>query len=293
MRFLAVSYFFISLCLSTTRAVAQVDVFPKHFGQVMLVRQLLNPAMANMEQATNLTFSNRFYTGAFRQIDNLYFIGNVNLNGKDSARNVSSIGLKFANEKAGEFVERPKYYVSYSFRTRLTDEYWLGLGIDLGRAAYIFKGTDVSTSGSASNWDGNVGFVFHSATFCLAGSANQFFNSLILPKDLYFRWRRFYTLYAEKAFHMGTSQLSLFAQNQFLPDQEDVLDIGANLTISEHVVIGANYWAERSISFLAGLKNISLDDHHFSLYMSYNLPASNQASTNIQSFEMSLYYQFR
>ena len=293
MRFLVFCYFFVLLYFFSTKAVAQVDLFPKHFGQVILARQMLNPAMSNMEQATNVAFSNRFFTGPFRQINNLYFTGNVNLNGQDSARNVSSIGVKFANEKSGEFVERPKYYVAYSFRTRLSDEYWLGLGIDVGRAAYIFKGTDVSTSGSASNWDGNIGFVFHSTTFCLAGSANQMFNTLIAPKDLYFRWRRFAILYAEKTFHLGMSELSLFAQNQFLPDQEDVLDIGANFTVARVLLLGSNIWVGRGVSFLAGLKNVSLDDHHFSLYFSYNVPAFNQTSANIQSFEMSLYYQFR
>lgn len=293
MRFLLVYYFFSSLYFFNTKAVAQVDLFPKHFGQVMLSKQLLNPAMPNMEQATNLTFSNRFFTGPFRQINNLYFIGNVNLSGQDSVRNVSSVGVKFTNEKAGEFVERPKYFASYSFRTRLNDVYWLGLGLDLGRSAYIFKGTDVSTSGSDSNWDGNVGIVFHSESFCLGGSANQMFNTLIAPKDLYFRWRRFYALYAEKTLYFGTSELSIFTQNQFLPLQEDVWDVGANLVLTRVLLLGSNVWVGRSVSFLAGLKNISLDEHHFSLYMSYNIPAFNQTSANIQSFELSLYYQFR
>jgi hypothetical protein len=293
MRFFAISYFFIPLGLLATRAVAQVDLFPGHFGQVMLARQLLNPGISNIERATNVTFSNKFYTGPYSKIDNLYFIGNVNLNGKDSARNVNSIGLKFVNEKEGEFIERPKYYINYSFRTRLFQDYWLALGVDVGRAAYIFKGTGVSTEGSASNWDGNLGIVLHSPRLCLAGSMNQFFNSLVLPKDLYFRWRRFYTLYAEKSFEIGTSELSLYAQNQFLPDHTDVLDMGANLYISNLFFLATNIWMDRSVSFVVGLKNISLEDHHFSLYMGYNVPAFNQTSANIQSFEMSLYYQFR
>lgn len=286
-------YFLISTYFFCVKAVAQVNLYPVHFGQVMLTRQLLNPSISNLEQATNASFGNQFYTGAFSKIDNLFFVGNINLTKKDSARSVSSLGIKFQNEKEGEFVERPKYYASYSFRTRINETYWLGLGIDLGRAGYTFKGTDVSTSGSASNWDGNIGLVFHSSSFCLAGSANQIFNSLVLPKNLYFRWKRFYSLYTEKTFSLGTSQLSVYAQNKFLPDQPNVFDIGTNLTFANIFLIGTNAWIGRSLSFLVGLKNISLDEHHFSLYMSYNMPASSMASANIQSFEMSLSYQFR
>lgn len=286
-------YFFILTYFLCLKATAQVNLYPVHFGQLMLSRQLLNPAISNLQQATNASFSNQFYTGAFSKIDNLFFVGNINLTKKDSAQSVSSIGVKFQNEKEGEFIERPKYYVSYSFRTRISETYWLGLGIDIGRAGYSFNGTDVSTSGSASNWDGNLGLVFHSSSFCIAGSANQIFNSLILPKNLYFRWKRFYSLYTEKTFNLGRSDLSVYAQNKFLPYQTDVLDIGTNLTLANIFMIGTNAWVGRSLSFLVGLKNISLDDHHFSLYMSYNMPASSTASANIQSFEMSLYYQFR
>jgi len=293
MKFFCVCYFFTLSCLLSTKAEAQVNLYPRHFGQVMLARQVLNPAMPNMERATNVTFSNQFYTGAYSKLNNLYFVGNINLNGKDSARYVSSIGLKFVNEREGEFVERPKYYASYSFRTRIYDSYWLGLGIDLGRSGYVFKGTDISTSGSDNNWDGNIGIVFHGPALCFGGSVNQLFNSVIRPKDLNFRWARFYSLYAEKTIVFGNSQLSLYTQNQFLPDRISMFDIGANLTLARVFYIGSNAWLGRSLSFVAGLKSISLDDHHFSLFMSYNAPASSRASTNIQSFEMSLYYQFR
>lgn len=293
MRFLAISYFLAPFCFASIKAVAQVNVFPGPFGQVMLAKQLLNPAMANMERASNLTFSNRFYTGPYSKIDRLYCIGNVNLNKKDSARYVNSVGVKFVNEKEGEFVERPKYYLSYSVRTRLYDNYWLGLGIEIGRAGYMYKGTDVSTAGSSSNWDGNIGLVFYNPKFCVGGGVNQFFNSLVLPKDLYFRWTRFYSLFAERKIDIGSSHLSLYAQNQFLPHRRDILDLGAYLTLAKLVFVGSNVWVGRTVSFIVGLKNVSLDEHHFSLYMSYNMPASSQASTNIQSFEMSLYYQFR
>ena len=293
MQFRLFFYFVLIFFFFCEKTEAQVNLYPVHFGQVIMARQLLNPAISNLEQTTNASFANQFYTGAFSKINNLFFVGNINLTQKDSARSVSSLGIKFLNEKEGEFVERPKYYVSYSFRTRINETYWLGLGIDLGRAGYAFNGTDVSTSGSASNWDGNAGLVFHSSSFCLTGSVNQIFNSLILPKNLYFRWKRFYSLHASKTFNLGRSDLLVYAQNKFLADQPDIVDIGTNLTLGNIFLIGTNAWVGRSVSFLVGLKNISIYEHHFSLFMSYNMPASSKVSANVQSFEMSLYYQFR
>lgn len=293
MRFLVFLYFYLQLHFLTLRVAAQVDLYPKHFGQVMLAKQLFNPALTNMDRATSVVCSNRFFTGAFSKINNFYAIANIHLNRKDSTASCNSVGLKFANERDGEFIERSKYYASYSFRTRIHNDYWLGLGLDLGRAGYLFKGTDVSTSGSDSNWDGNMGIVLHSPNLCLAGSVNQLFSTTVLPKDLYFRWKRFYVLYAEKVFDLGTSQWSVYAQNQFLPSQRDVADLGTHFKFANGFWLGSSFWVGRSVSAIVGLKDMAIDHHHFSLYTSYNIPASSQASANIQSFEVSLQYQFK
>lgn len=293
MRFLIISFFLYVLCFTSSKVIAQINLFPAHFEQVLLAKQTLNPASPNLNQASNLSVSNKFFTGAFSKINNFYAIGNVNLSPKDSSKLISSLGFKLINEKEGEFIDRSKYYVSYAIRTRIHREYWLGLGVNLGRAGYAFKGTDVSTSGSSSNWDGDMGLVLNNRTFCLAASMNQMFNTLIKPKNLSFRWIRFYSLYLEKKINLGTSEFSIYMQNQFIPNQIDVLDVGANITLFDQIIVGSNLWVKRNICFLLGLKNLTIDEHQFSLYASYNTPFTSKNSTNIHSFELSVYYQFK
>jgi len=293
MRFIIISTFLYFLCFTSSKVAAQINLFPAHFEQLILAKQALNPASPNINQAHNLSVSNKFYTGAFSKINNFYFIGNFNLSPKDSAKFISSAGIKLINEKEGDFINRSKYYASYAIRTRIHRNYWLGLGVNLGRAGYVFKGTDVSTSGSSSNWDGDMGLVFHNQSFCVATSINQMFNSLIRPKNLAFRWARFYTIYTEKKLNIGLSELCFYAQNQFIPQKEDILDIGANLTVLNQIFIGTNVWVKRNVSFILGLKNFAIDEHQFSIYASYNTPISTQNSTKIHSYEMSVYYQFR
>lgn len=273
------------------QAWAQMDLYPSHFGQVQAYKNVLNPALSNSIRATNLLFCNQFYTGAFGKINNLFFLGNLCLNGQDSARNSNSIGVKFVNEQEGDYITRSKYYVSYSFRTRIVGDYWLGMGLNLGRAGYRFDGTNVSSLGSDSDWDGDVGMVFESATFHLAASANQLFNTVILPKDLAFRWTRFYTVYGDKQVRLtDNSYLYLYVQHQFLPTATDLTDLGLQLILAEHVLFGGNVYLDKKASFVAGLRNISFERHHFSLMASYNMPIGSSTGANIQSFELSLAY---
>lgn len=280
--------------LKFTTAYAQQDLFPAHFGQIHQSRGMLNAVVPNTQHVTNLSFCNQFYTGAFSKIDNLFFIGNVNLSKAETSRNISTIGVKFVAERDGEYISRSKYYFSYTFQTKISESYWLGLGLDIGRANYVYKGTNVSSYGSDANWDGDVGGAFYNSSFCMALSANQIFNTLVLPRDTYFRWRRFYVAYAEKKIRLGEkADVVFYVQNQFLPQQTDVLDLGVNFILVHHLLLGSNVYLNRSISFLAGLQNMSIDQHHFSLFMSYNVPASSQANANVQSFEMSLTYYFK
>jgi hypothetical protein len=92
---------------------------------------------------------------------------------------------------------------------------------------------------------------------------------------------------------LGRSALAVYAQNKFLSGQPNILDIGTNLSLGNIFMIGTNAWVGKSVSFLVGIKNISIYEHHFSLFMGYNMPASSNVSANVQSFEMSLFYQFR
>ncbi len=293
MKYLGIIYSFIFFYFLNLKVEAQIDLFPKHFSQVLLAKQLQNPAFANLNQSNNVILGNRFYTGSFSKINNFYFLGNIKLNRKDSMTYAQNIGIKFMNEKEGEFVERSKYYLSYSIRRKIFYAYWLGLGIDLGRAGYLFKGTDISTAGSDSNWDGSFGTVLNNDNNYIGFGINQVFNSIVQPKNLRFRWGRFYSLYVEKRIHIGNHEISIYGQNQFIKSQKNVLDVGTNLCISKIFCIGSNLWVGRSFGFLLGLKDINLNAHHISFYMNYNTNILKQNTTNVQSFELSVNYCFK
>ncbi len=288
-------YILLLSCLSISYvAIGQVDLFPIHFGQVGLVKSILNPALQNVDAANTFVFCNQFYTGAFSKFDNLFFQGSVGLNKSDSAAYKHFVGLKFTNEIEGDYIDRPRYFVSYAWHTQLTERYRVGAGLNIGRSSYRYKGTNVSSLGSDSNWDGDFGLSLYSEQNVLAFSCNQLFNSKIIPKEMYFRWARYYTVFVQKTFQISkASSFSVFVQNQFLPNQFDKTDVGIQLISNNLLIVGGNMYFKQSLSFLTGLKDISIDKHHFSVFTSYTVPFSKQSNANVQSYELALVYTIK
>lgn len=273
--------------------VAQMPLYPKHFGQLMHSNKFFSPSLTNSDRDTSFISANRFHTGAFGKIYNFYLLANLNLSHNDTALFVNSVGVKFLNERDGEYVERPKYYLNYTIQRLIYKNYWLGLGVDIGRAGYIFKGTDVSTFGSDSNWDGNLGLSVVQPTLIVAFSVNQFLNSKVIPKNFYFKWQRYKILFLEKKFNFSRSVLSTYLQSKFYTNLKNEYDAGINFYILNVYCVGTNLWVGRSLSFTTGFKNLSINNHQFSTFFSYNIPTSNQNSLKINSFELSLKYQFK
>jgi hypothetical protein len=57
--------------------------------------------------------------------------------------------------------------------------------------------------------------------------------------------------------------------------------------------MGGNFTTATKFSIMAGFQNIPLKWGNFALLLNYNFPFVSQRRTNIQSFELSLKYQFK
>ncbi len=274
---------------------AQYSQYPAHQSQVFNVIRTYNPAMSNIDGHTEVQLNYQRYLGAFDKVNNKLFFANFNLSPKDSAGSKHNLGLKFSGEDEGEYITRNRFYVSYGWHLRVTQNYWLGAGAYLGLAGYTYSGTSGNTQGFASAPDGDFGLVFYRPEYIVLGfSVNQAFNTTVQPKDLSFRWKRFYNLYIQKHFIWNQQwSTSLYGQENIRTDTYNTTDIGAYMSYRGQLLMGGNLTTATKFSVMAGFQNIPLKWGDFALIFNYNFPFINQRRTNIQSFELSLKYLFK
>lgn len=274
------------------RLFAQVNLYPSHYGFAKEASKYYNPALLNQSGNISLELGNQFYTGLFDKIENHYLLGAINLSGKDSSRNKNNLGLKFVNEKEGDFISKPRYYLSYAWHTKIKERYFLAAGINFGIAGYVFKATNVSAGGSSSKPDADFGLSFYGDKFCVGFSANQLFNSTIIPKNYLFVLKRFYTFYVDKTFTISEhSALTMYAQKVLLSNAKDINNLGTYITFAHYCVLGSNYYVEEKLTFLAGFKGFRWHNNAVDLLVSYNFPSANATQINTTSFELLLGYR--
>ncbi len=269
-----------------------MDLYPAHYTLTPEVSRFYNPAFVNINSKASVDLGNQFYTGLYSKIENHYFLAGLDVVGKDSARTKHIISVKAFNEKEGDFITRPKAYLSYAGHVRLSEDYFLGAGASLGMVGYIYKATNVSGGGSATVPDAELGMSFYGRGLRLGISANQLFNKVMLPKELTFRWRRYFTAYLEKGWEFGENHsFTLFAQQLFISQQKDVRDVGGYLVLNRHIELGIMEYIGEKVTFVAGLRELSWGDNAVHLLFAYSVPHTSASQANNQSFEIVLRYQ--
>lgn len=283
------------LCIYQYHARAQYSQYPAHQSQTFLQVSVYNPAVHNQEGRTQVFLNYQRYLGAFEKVNNKLFWANLNLNNRDSLHSRHNLAIKLNNEEEGDYISRNKAYVSYGYQLNFYKDYWMGAGIYAGLAGYQYKGGTAFTQGSDMASDGDIGLsLYRPQKFSLAFSANQVLNSVVQPKDLTFRWKRFYTLYAQKDIRINPFWVvSGYAQHVFRTDTYHFTDLGAYVAYQEKLIAGANFTTSTQLAAFLGFQNITMGPGSFSLLFNYSFPFVNQRRTNIQALEITLGYKLR
>lgn len=284
---------FLILCISQYHTHAQYSQYPAHQSQTFQHVAVYNPAVHNQEGRTQFFLNYQRYLGAFEKVNNKLFWANINLNNKDSLRSRHNLALKLNNEEEGDYISRNKAYVSYGFHLNFHEDYWIGTGVYAGLAGYQYKGGTAFTQGSDLAPDGDLGIVLYRPDkFTLAFAANQILNSIVQPKDLAFRWRRFYTLYSQRNFELNAQwTVLLYAQHIFRTDTYHFTDLGAFTSYQDKIIAGTNLTTATKLAVFVGIQNINVKSGSFSFLFNYSFPFVNHRRTNIQALELTLGYK--
>jgi hypothetical protein len=270
---------------------AQVDLYPASYGTITEVRALYNPALINTSGRYTLFLGNQFFPGNYSQLENHVFIGSINLS-PDTGRNRNNLGLKLVSEKEGEFIVRPKAYLSYAWHTAIVKDYHLSAGIHLGFAGYIFKPTNVSAEGSAFAPDADVGIGFYNEGLVVGISLNQALNSILTPKVFSFRYRRFSTINLEKKWNINKNYSLLFNyQHQSFRSFQQNNSFGIHFLLNRLFLAGVYVIPAEKLTFSLGFQDILYHTSRFKFIFGYNIPLKMAAQSRIQSFELMLTYK--
>jgi len=286
-------YISITLFFSCSFCYAQTSLFPSQYGVGLEYVKFYNPSIVNKDSKFSIDLGNQFFSGQFNKIENHYLLAGYNFLGGEEKSSSMNLGLKFVNEKEGEFITMPRYYLSYSWNSSISEEFTISAGANIGVAGYSFKATNVSAGGSSNKPDADIGISLLSEKLNISISANQLFNSVVTPKSYAFQFQRFYTLFANKKLEItDRSALLFYGQATLMGKKNTFYSLGLNYIFFQSVMIGGNYIVNEKYSFQAGFKKIEWQNNEVDLIFGYNIPDKKAISASINSYELVLSYRF-
>ena len=281
----------VAYAISNNQVLCQTtNLYPSSYSLSPTMLVLIHPGALGMNGNTEISINNLNNTGAFSKVRSFSGYGSFRLSNKEKNSH-GNLGATLCNESEGNYIQRPRAYLNYSWHTKLSSAFSAGAGIAAGILNYSFSASDVSAGGSATGPDAAVGLWLENDKIKLGFSISQVFNSKITPIDIPFRFPRFYSAFAsykivllEKLFLNPFFLLTIKPQSPY-----SNYDSGFLFNISDFVAIGPSFRSQRSLSFLVSFYQISLSDTDFlSLKFAYNHPVITVFQANTPSFEISL-----
>ncbi|MDB5272542.1 MAG: hypothetical protein JWO58_909 [Chitinophagaceae bacterium] len=265
--------------------------FPVQFIQFFKTYNLINPASIGKDAPLSFSTGNKSLTGAFNGVRTFYFNANVQLNPSEKRSPRHVLGLSFANDKEGTFINRNRASLLYAFHLPISKRLTLSAGADIGFLNFAYKASNISAGGSAFAPNADVGLWLSRSDFNIGVSSNQIIASRLTPIDATYTIERHYNLIAEKTFEVSPyiSLTPAFVFRWFDQNYYNA-DFALIMLIQENVSVAVGYKYQSGASMSGGLEKIKLGRHALKMMFSYYTPISGITSYNAQSYELS--FQF-
>lgn len=170
----------------------EIARFPIRFTQYYNCPTLNNPAFAGAYHDYEFAIGNKQLLGNYNQISTYYFNANMKVARKYSYSGMpfSSLGVLLYNDREGKYLNRSRFYATYSWHGKLTSSVNFSGGFHLGGMNYSVQGTDESykvtqaiSGGSDIAPDGMIGLNIYNDKFNAGIAYCQMFKSSIQPID--------------------------------------------------------------------------------------------------------------
>lgn len=278
--------------LSSVKAYSQLEVrrYPVQFSQYVHSLTLFNPATAGLYSRIELNAGNQSLTGNFSRVSTYYTNFNMRFPiQKNHYHPFSTGGITMINDMEGRYLNRLRLYAIYAWHTQLTRRVNFAGGLQLGGMNFVVKGTPSTGNGSDLAPDASVGILFYTDKWKTGFSAGQLVNSKLQPLDEITILSPFYNLHlSAKVFSNEPVVLEpMFLARMTHFSNEINFDINLHAEIFDRIMANVGYRYHLGAVFMAGIKNLEVQEGIFNLLISYQFPFQ-KTELNLNTIEMSL-----
>lgn len=259
----------------------------------------MNPATAGSKSDYEFALGNQRMFGAIASVSSSYFIANMRIQHGRPDKPFSSAGVLLYNDSEGKYLNRTRFYASYSWHGNVSQKVKFSAGLLLGGMNYSVKGTALSGNGSDTKADGAAGISFYSDNFHVGISVEQLFNSKVQPLQEITVLSPRANISASKTFFPDEDYrlITSFASAMMFPDGSDstmntLTDINILLELKKYLMISAGLHNNTMLVVAAGVNRIQISEGQLGLIISYTFPMLQKALIKTKLGEIGIYYFF-
>ena len=295
---LLTSFLFVFLC--PVLHFGQANELPIHFGQFFNNPQI-NPAQAGSEGSFELSLGTKQNSGVFSGVKTSYISSSFRFLQKDA--NFHVIGVHFNNDREGLVIRRNRTSLSYSRHLRLSDNWMLASGVNIGLYDFIIKSNPVTGGANSSSENFGAGLHVYNDVKYFSFSINQLNGGEVQPLEQVIKLLPTYNLRYSQNFLINSSvelMPSSFLRFANMPKKEDQLrgGLGLKFSVKRLVSFGASHETNEGSHFFVGVNDFikkSSDrginkDNSLRFEFSYFAPGKRNTRTNINAFELTCQY---
>lgn len=242
------------------------------FNKTIFNSYILNPSATDSTYLFNARFTNINELGVFKNISRFYLDVDRRVPSKNNNGD-HFIGVQIINSKQGDFINRSRLQVRYSWMIQVSKKAALSSGIGLGFVNYSFLTSQGGTGGSDLGPDGALGLHYLRKNFSLGFSVQQIFNAVIIPVSQSFELNRLYNLDVLKRIPIALKSSITSQAILQIPESYEDIYYGLALmgNINEFFLAGIGNYNLSKTSFNLGVENIPLLKAKFQLVLTYTV----------------------
>lgn len=279
---------FLFLCFHHSVKAQLSPSFSDYFDQFYNTYLLLNPSNSDSSYKVAATISNKAQTGLFQGVNKIY--ADVDLRIANSRGVKQYVGLQAINNKEGEFISKNRFLLRYGLRIPLSYRSSISAGISGGFINYAFNTSQSGTGGSDWVPDGNAGIWYLRRKLSLGFSMQQVFNQKIRPANQTFLLSNYYTATARYILPLNSFlNFNTHIYAKFQQEQPIYFVCASLFEIKQTAEAGVGYSYQRGLSYVVGVKKLTIGNSRFSFYFSYFVGAS-KIIVSDNAFELMIRY---
>jgi len=246
--------------------------YPVQFNQFMFCYPLVNPSAIGINNNREIITGYQRPVTGFTGLATYYFnISFPPYRIRDGNNNKSIVGARFYNENEGAYINRMRFYVIYSFHTRISNNLNFSGGLDLGAMNFSVKATPTTEGASVLKPDADAGIWLYNDRFHAGISVNQIFNSVFRPLDettvlpVHVNLTASYEILANE--YMEIRPHLLFTYPYY---SDKSISIALSGLFFQKIISAVNWKQNVSISAMLGVSDMSISKSDLDIILSYS-----------------------